>query len=79
MKKVPWLKLQVEHGESSWFGFGLVVDKDAPLPRDELMQILSNIGVDVRPVVTGNFTRQPVLGRNTTRDFGCAGKRRYAS
>ena len=59
--RVPWLRLQSQYGESSWFGFGLVVEDNAPISRDELMEMLPRMGVDVRPVITGNFTRQPVL------------------
>lgn len=57
----PWLRIQKETGQSSWFGFALVLTEDAPLSRAELMGRLTAGGVDVRPVVAGNFAKNEAL------------------
>ena len=44
-------------GESSWFGFGMIVDKD----RDKFANYLTRNGIEVRPIVAGNFVNQPVI------------------
>lgn len=59
--KHPWLSMQQEIGESSWFGFSLVLSEDAPTSRAELMHKLSQQQVDVRPIVAGNFAKNEVL------------------
>lgn len=61
ISRYPWLRLQREIGSSSWFGFGLVVDGDAPLSRAQLVQRLSAAGIESRPIVAGNFAKNEVL------------------
>ncbi|CAM4095678.1 DegT/DnrJ/EryC1/StrS family aminotransferase [Bordetella tumulicola] len=60
-KNHPWLDIQEEVGESSWFGFALVIKPDATINRLELMQKLGNAHIDVRPIVAGNFAKNEVL------------------
>ena len=57
----PWLRMQHETGESSWFGFSLTLTEDAPMTRAALMDKLSAHQVDVRPIVAGNFAKNEVL------------------
>ena len=57
----PWLKVQKEIGQSSWFGFSLLLTEDAPVSRSELMDKLSASQIDVRPIVAGNFAKNEVL------------------
>jgi len=57
----PYLRIQKEVGDSSWFGFSLVVAKDSPMSRDEMVEVLREKGVEVRPIVAGNFTRSPAI------------------
>ncbi|GHV03138.1 CDP-4-keto-6-deoxy-D-glucose-3-dehydrase [Campylobacterota bacterium] len=57
----PWIKIQKEIGESSWFGFALVLSEDAPISRSELVQKLLLNEIDVRPIVAGNFAKNEVL------------------
>lgn len=57
----PWLRIQHEIGESSWFGFSLTLTQSAPLSRAALMDKLSAHKVDVRPIVAGNFAKNEVL------------------
>lgn len=57
----PWLSMQKEVGQSSWFGFSLLISEDAPISRLELMSKLMESKVDVRPIVAGNFAKNEVL------------------
>ncbi len=61
MKQFSHLRLQKEIGKSSWFGFALIVEESFPCSRDELVRRCSEAGIDCRPIVTGNFTRNPVI------------------
>lgn len=58
--EISGLTIQKEIGESSWFGFALIVDAGKS-KRDELVSVLSEKGVDCRPIVAGNFVRNPVV------------------
>jgi CDP-6-deoxy-D-xylo-4-hexulose-3-dehydrase len=60
---IPWLRPQRPSGSSSWFGFGLVLDPTGPCSRNELAGRLLEAGIDCRPIVAGNFTRNPVMKR----------------
>lgn len=54
---VTYLQLQKETGFSSWFGFSLILDTDAPITRAQLIRTFEENGVQYRPIVTGNFTK----------------------
>ena len=59
----PYLKIQKETGESSWFGFSLVIKTNAPFTRKELVSVLQQADIECRPIVTGNFLKNTeVLG-----------------
>lgn len=45
----------------SWFGLSLVVDRAAPFSRADAVAALQDAGVACRPIVSGNFARQPAL------------------
>lgn len=57
----PWLDIQQEIGDSSWFGFALILKSDAPIGRNQLADKLMHAGIDVRPIVAGNFAKNEVL------------------
>lgn len=57
----PHLRPQRELGQSSWFGFSLVVQPDAPFSRREVVAELTRRGIEVRPIVGGNFAKNEVL------------------
>jgi len=61
ISEFPYLTPQREIGESSWFGFSMIVDKDAPFTRADVAAAFSASGVDVRPIVAGNFAKNEVL------------------
>ena len=56
-----WLSIQREIGESSWFGFSLLLKDNAPIERRALAAMLAAASVDVRPIVAGNFAKNEVL------------------
>ena len=58
---VPGIRLQSEHGTSSWFGFGLVLQGHLKGRRKEVIQILTEHEVETRPIVAGNFMKNPVI------------------
>lgn len=61
LEKFPYLRAQKEISESSWFGFSIVVEKESPIHRAELVAHLAKNKIDVRPIVAGNFAKNDVL------------------
>ncbi|WP_323717472.1 DegT/DnrJ/EryC1/StrS family aminotransferase [Paracoccus aminovorans] len=57
----PLFRIQRETGESSWFGFSLVLRPDTGLTRRAVLARLDALGFETRPIVSGNFTKNPVL------------------
>lgn len=55
MKDHPDLMIQKEIGESSWFGFSLVIKKGSSVKRSNLIENMHKAGVECRPIVAGNF------------------------
>jgi CDP-6-deoxy-D-xylo-4-hexulose-3-dehydrase len=55
------LLIQSETGKSSWFGFSLVIRPGCPTARPALVRTLHELGFECRPIVTGNFAKNPVL------------------
>ena len=51
--------IQQETGESSWFGFSLVINDK--IKRAEIIKILKQSKIECRPIVTGDFTQNPAL------------------
>lgn len=48
-------------GVSSWFGFSLICRPGTGFDRTALRSLLAAEGYEVRPIVTGNFARNPVV------------------
>jgi CDP-4-dehydro-6-deoxyglucose reductase, E1 len=59
----PRFRVQRELGQSSWFGFSLVIRPEAGLPRVRVIERLRASGIECRPIVAGNFVRNPVVQR----------------
>jgi len=51
------IRMQKHVEESSWFGFAFIAETD----RKSLVLALANNGIDSRPIIAGNFLRQPVI------------------
>ncbi|MBS9718660.1 DegT/DnrJ/EryC1/StrS family aminotransferase [Pseudohalocynthiibacter aestuariivivens] len=52
---------QKEIGESSWFGFSMVVNPECNIDRSVLLNSLQKSGVECRPIVAGNFAKNKVV------------------
>lgn len=61
LSHVPDIRIQKEVGESSWFGFSMILEGALAGRRREVGAALTAAGVESRPVVAGNFTRNPAM------------------
>lgn len=57
----PDIIIQKEIGESSWFGFSLVIRPGSSFDRKTLLKKLGDLGFECRPIVTGNFAKNEVV------------------
>lgn len=57
----PDLRIQREHAYSSWFGFALILRNRLKGRRKEVARLLLDRKVEVRPIVAGNFLKNPVI------------------
>ena len=57
----PLFTLQTEIGESSWFGFSLVLKPNVKISRIDFVNKLTELGFECRPIVAGNFLKNPVM------------------
>tara|TARA_B100002052_G_scaffold269381_1_gene268731 strand:- start:395 stop:1600 length:1206 start_codon:yes stop_codon:yes gene_type:complete len=55
------ISIQQETEVSSWFGFSLLLTNKLSSFRDELVNILMANNIECRPIVAGNFTKNPVI------------------
>lgn len=61
LAKYPYLSTQREIGESSWFGFSMIIDPQLGIDNKVFGNYLLKEGIDCRPIVAGNFTKNPVM------------------
>ena len=57
----PDILIQKETGESSWFGFSLVIRPGSDMKRKDLVVKLNGLGFECRPIVAGNFAKNEVV------------------
>jgi len=57
----PDIFIQKEIGNSSWFGFSLVIKPNSRLTREQLLKKLNDQGFECRPIVAGNFANNEVV------------------
>jgi len=57
----PYLRIQKETGNSSWFGFSLVIKEGSGIERKQIVSKLMENGIECRPIVTGNFAKNEVI------------------
>jgi hypothetical protein len=55
------IRIQKENDTSSWFGFGFVLEGHLRGLRKQVTDILIKNQVECRPIVAGNFLRNPVI------------------
>ena len=53
--------IQKEIGTSSWFGFSLIIKDTSNINRDSIIKKLNKKGIETRPIVTGNFLKNPTI------------------
>ena len=52
---------ETDKGKSSCFGFPLVRKPDAPFELSSLTRFLNDQGIETRPIICGNITKQPAM------------------
>ena len=52
---------QKELGKSSWFAFSIVLIGLFKNKRDKVISLLNKNGIETRPIVVGNFMKNPVI------------------
>lgn len=60
-KDIPDVLIQREISKSSWFGFSIVLRGKLEGRRPAILRMLAEAGVETRPIVAGNFTKNPVI------------------
>ncbi|MGE7752395.1 DegT/DnrJ/EryC1/StrS family aminotransferase [Lysinibacillus fusiformis] len=53
--------IQKEIGESSYFGFSIIVKETSKFSREDLLRVFRKNNIECRPIVAGNFTRNSVI------------------
>lgn len=53
--------IQKDIDNSSWFGFSFIIKPQSTLKRGDIVKKLEANGIDCRPIVTGDFTKNEVL------------------
>ena len=53
-------KPQKSHKDSSWYGFSLLLSGNLKGKRDFVITELTKQGIETRPIVSGNFLKNPV-------------------
>lgn len=61
MSTVDGVRVQRETGRSSWFGFSLILEGPLAGRRKDTVAAFASAGIECRPIVAGNFTRNPVM------------------
>lgn len=55
------LDYQNAYSESSWFGFAILLKDKLKGKRDRFASLLKESGIECRPIVAGNFVKNPVI------------------
>jgi len=63
-------RVQTGQGESSWFAFAIIFEGDLIGKRSAIAKSLLASGIESRPLIAGNFTKQPVNEYLQSRVFG---------
>lgn len=59
--KVRGVRIQEEIGSSTWFGFSLILEGHLENKREIVVRKFEEFGIDCRPIVAGNFMKNPVV------------------
>ncbi len=55
--------IQKEIGESSWFGFAIIIKEQSKLQRKKVLEILTNANIETRPIVAGNIAKKEMISK----------------
>jgi len=58
---IPNISIQNECGSSSWFGFAIILNDKLLGKRKIVLDKLHELKVETRPIVAGNFLKNPVI------------------
>lgn len=61
MEDMQGVKLQEEFQYSSWFGFAIILVDHLEGKRDQIVDLLTEKNIQLRPIVAGNFTKNPAI------------------
>lgn len=61
ISNIKGIRTQKELGKSSFFGFSIIIDENANVRRDDVVNTLISKGIECRPIVTGNFVKNPII------------------
>ena len=61
MKAYPFITTQQETGNSSWFGFSMVLNDPSSYDRATILRLMTEQNIEIRPIVSGNFLRNEAL------------------
>ena len=45
----------------SWFGYAIILNEKISTHRNKLAQYLISNSIEIRPIISGDFTKQPVI------------------
>ena len=70
--KIKFFKLprQLSEVKTSWLAFPLTINENAPFSRLEIVKYLEMIGIQTRPVFTGNVLKQPAFSKINYKNLG---------
>lgn len=60
-RDIPNISIQKEYGRSSWFGFAIILNDKLLGKRKIVLDKLHELKVETRPIVAGNFLKNPVI------------------
>ncbi len=69
--------IQKNVDNSSWFGFSLIIKPESNVKRKDIVEKLTKLNIDCRPIVTGDFTKNKVLEYFNYEVFGEMKNARY--
>lgn len=55
------IQQEYTNAESSWFGFSIILNGELSGQRENIINHLTEHGIECRPIVAGNFTKNPVI------------------
>ncbi len=56
-----YIDIQKENEKSSWFGFSVLLKGNLKDKRKQVLKYLEYKGIETRPIISGNFLKNPVL------------------